>query len=173
MTNGRQPLSSRPRGTARGGVTDDELRAAWARWLGALRNRGCDPAPVLRPGAAPSTLAVAEQAVGALPEPVRALYALNDGQEDAAGPLVFPAHAFCSLDRGTRAARGDDPGLWPLAEDAVGHHLLVERETGRVVVASGSGYRELAPDLVAYLGLLADTELDLPDAGSWDAPGLR
>ncbi|MDL5154342.1 hypothetical protein [Actinomycetospora termitidis] len=170
MTNGRQPLSDRPRGSARGGVPDDELRAAWARWLGVLRNRGRDPVPVLRPGAAPSALAVAEQTVGfALPDPVRALYAVNDGQEGPGGPAIFPAHEFCSLVHGARVAGEHGPEHWPLAEDAAGHHLLVDCTSGRVVTAD----RELAPGLLAYLGLLAEADLDLADDGSWDAPALR
>lgn len=182
MTNGRQPLSSRPRGTARGGVPDDELRTAWSGWLGALRARGIDPSPVLRPGAAPSSLAAAEQEIGhALPEDVRALYALGDGQEspdEVGGPLLFPAHAFCSLARALAAWRGGPAeGGWPLAEDDHGHHLVVDGTGDGRIVAAGPGDddRVLAPDLVAYLGLLAHADLDVPDAGdaAWDAPGLR
>ena len=169
MTNGRRP--------------DDELRTAWSGWLGALRVHGLDPAPVLRPGAAPTTVAVAEQEVGAaLPEDVRALYALGDGQEDpdeVGGPLLFPAHAFCSLARGLAAWRAGAPEAgWPLAEDDRGHLLRIELgSTGGRVVADGGedGPRVLAPDLVAYLGLLARADLEVPDAGdrTWDAPQLR
>lgn len=184
MTNGRQPLSSRPRGTARGGVPDDELRTAWSGWLGALRARGLDPSPVLRPGAAPSSLAAAEQEIGyALPEDVRALYALGDGQEnpdEVGGPLLFPAHAFCSLTRALAAWRDHAGAGWPLAEDGAGHLLRVEPESagGRVVAADDDGPRVLAPDLVSYLGLLARADLEVPggrapDDATWDAPTLR
>ena len=177
MTNGRQPLFSTPRGSARGGVPDDELRVAWSGWLGALRTHGTDPSPVLRPGAAPTMLAAAEQEIGyALPEDVRALYALCDGQEDpdeVGGPLLFPAHAFCSLTRGLAAWRAADGAGWPLAEDDRGHTLRIA--DGRVVADDDEQPRELAPDLVAYLGLLARADLEVPDAGdrTWDAPQLR
>jgi len=180
MTNGRQPLFSTPRGSARGGVPDDELRVAWSGWLGALRTHGTDPSPVLRPGAAPTMLAAAEQEIGyRLPEDVRALYALCDGQEDpdeVGGPLLFPAHAFCSLARALAAWReGPAEAGWPLAEDEHGHHLVVDGTgEGRIVaVGSGDGAdRVLASGLVAYLGLLAHADLDVHDA-TWDAPGLR
>ncbi|GLZ53045.1 hypothetical protein [Actinomycetospora sp. NBRC 106378] len=181
MTDGRQPLSSRPRGSARprSAVGDDELRVAWTRWLGVLRVRGWDPVPVLRPGAAPSAIAAAEQTVGrALPDPVRALYASTDGQADPAevgGPVLFPARRFCSLDAAVelwRAREGED--RWPLAAGAAGGLLLLD-EQGRVV---GSGSGVLADGIVDYLGLLSVAELEGPGSDRdgavvWDAPGLR
>ncbi|MFC5065297.1 SMI1/KNR4 family protein [Actinomycetospora atypica] len=185
MTDGRQPLFSTPRGSARGGVPDDELRTAWSGWLGSLRAHGLDPSPVLRPGAAPTMLAAAEQEIGtALPEDVRALYALCDGQEDpdeVGGPVLFPAHAFCSLARGLDAWRAGAPGAgWPLAGDDRGHLLRIELGSpgGRVLADGDERPRELAPDLVTYLGLLAHARLELPDArasgdAAWDAPTLR
>lgn len=181
MTDGRQPLSSRPRGTARGGIPDDDLRTAWSGWLGALRARGLDPSPVLRAGAAPSSLAAAEQEIGySLPDDVRALYALGDGQEspdEVGGPLLFPAHSFCSLARGLEAWRRGPAGAgWPLAEDGRGHVLRVDPDTAdRVVSDDDGGPRVLAPDLVAYLGLLARADLEVPDTddAAWDAPALR
>ncbi|MCD2188645.1 hypothetical protein [Actinomycetospora soli] len=177
MTDGRQPLSDRPRGTARGGVPDDEVRAAWSRWLGTLRTRGRDPSPVLRPGAAPSAIAAAEQAVGfALPDPVRAVYALTDGQADPAqvgGPTLFPARVFCPLRRaGELAGEREMVGRWPLGEGDDG--LLLVGADGRVL---GADDREIAADLVDYLGLLSVA--DLQDVGSaagttgWDVPDLR
>lgn len=179
MTAGRQPLSRRPRGSARGGVPDDELRTAWARWLGVLRTHGWDPSPVLRPGAAPTAIAVAEQAVGrALPGPVRALYAITDGQagpSEAGGPVLFPAREFCSLDHAvaTWRARERDDG-WPLAEGADGALVLIA-EDGRVV---GADATVLADGLVDYLARLSVAELEdpAPDTGPavvWDAPALR
>jgi hypothetical protein len=180
VTNGRQPLSSFPRGSARGGVPDDELRVAWTRWLGILRTRGWDPTPVLRPGAAPSSIAAAEQTVGyALPDPVRALYAITDGQEspaDTGGPVLFPARTFCRLDHAVELWRGrDQDDRWPLGEGTDGGLLLLD-EAGRVL---GSDSRELAAGIVDYLALLSVAELDGPPrteavgAVLWDAPALR
>lgn len=174
MTDGRQPLSDRPRGTARGGVPDDAVRAAWSRWLGTLRARGRDPSPVLRPGAAPSAIAAAEQAVGfALPDPARAVYAITDGQADpvdAGGPMLFPARVFCSLRRAAElVAERDLVDRWPLGEgpDA----LLLLAADGRVLAADD---RELAPDLVDYLGRLSVAPLeDGASAAEWDVPDLR
>ncbi|WP_433801338.1 hypothetical protein [Actinomycetospora sp. CA-084318] len=174
MTDGRQPLSSRPRGSARGGVPDDEVRAAWSRWLGTLRAHGRDPSPVLRPGAAPSAIAAAEQAVGfALSDPARAVYAITDGQADPAevgGPMLFPARAFCPLRRaGEIVAEAGFAGRWPLGEGSDGFLFL--DPDGRVRSAED---RELAPDLVDYLGRLSVAELeDGASAVEWDAPGLR
>jgi cell wall assembly regulator SMI1 len=113
---------------------------------------------VLRPGASGSAIAAAERACDlVLPGAVRALLSLADGQEspfDVAGPVLFPAHEFLSLERAVRAwegwrdvraaygaemdepitVRGHDPvarvyshpGWWPLAEDGGGNNLMVD-----------------------------------------------
>lgn len=179
MTDGRQPLSSRPRGTARGDLPDVDLRTAWTRWLGVLRARGWDPSPVLRPGAAPTAIAAAEQSLGhALPDAVRALYAITDGQSDpdeVGGPVLFPARVFCPLSRAVELRRegGPDDG-WPLAEGADGALVLIDAD-GRVTGAA----RELADGLVDYLARLSVADLEAPAATAaggavvWDAPALR
>jgi cell wall assembly regulator SMI1 len=84
------------------------LAAAWTAWLDRLAAAGHDPRPGLRPPATDAAVGAAlAVAPVPLPDDVRVLYRLADGQDDdPALPNLFPGHRFLPVHEAARAWTG-------------------------------------------------------------------